>query len=154
MQIRTNKFHRAFTLIEIMIVVGIMGLVLAMGMPSFVKTLHREGMNKAVNDIEEACKAARSDAIIHQHTADLVIHPLDGTISAPGFKTADLPKNVEIQILGVNFVQYEKADEAKVHFFPNGTSDEFTIVLQDDDFQTRQITLDVITALPDLTVIR
>lgn len=141
-------------MIEIMIVVAIMGLVLAMGMPSFVKTLHREGMNKAVNDVEEACKAARADAILKEHTADLVIRPMDGTISAPGFKTANLPKNVEIQIMGVNFVQYERADEAKVHFFPNGTSDEFTIVLQDDQFQTRQISLDVMTGLPDVTVIR
>ena len=141
-------------MIEVMIVVGIMGLILAMGMPSFVKTLHKEGMRKAVDDIDNACRSARADAIMNQHTADLVIRPMDGTVSAPGFKTADLPKNIEIQILGVNFVQYEKAEEAKVHFFANGTSDEFTVVLQDDQFQTRQISLDVMTALPTLTVIR
>src|SRR3954451_11983721 len=149
MQVRTNTVRSAFTLIEIMIVVGIMGLILAMGMPSFVKTLRREGMQKAVHDLDEACKSARADAIMGQHTADLVIHPMDGTISAPGFKTAELPKNIQIQILGVNFVQFERAEEAKVHFFPNGTSDEFTIVIQDDQFQTRQISLDVMTALPD-----
>ncbi|HWF19189.1 MAG TPA: type II secretion system protein [Verrucomicrobiae bacterium] len=154
MQFRTNKFHKGFTLIEIMIVVSIMGLILAMGMPSFVKTLHKEGMNKAVKDIREACLAARADAILHQKTADLIFHPADRTISAPGFKEATLPNNVEIQILGVNFVQYERADEAKIHFFPNGTSDEFTIVVQDDQFQTRQISLDVMTALPEMEVIR
>lgn len=137
-----------------MIVVAIMGLVLSMGMPSIVKTLRKEGMRKAVDDIMEACKSARSDAILNQKTADLVFHPLDGTISAPGFKDATLPKNVQIQILGVNFVQYENADEARVHFFPNGTSDEFTIVIQDDQFQTRQISLDVMTGLPDLEAIR
>jgi prepilin-type N-terminal cleavage/methylation domain-containing protein len=154
MHLRTNKFHTAFTMIEIMIVVAIMGLILAMGMPSFVKALHKEGMRKAVDDIDKACRSARADAIIHQKTADLVIRPMDGTISAPGFTTAELPKNVEIEILGVNFVQYEKADEAKVHFLPNGTSDEFTIVLKDDQFQSRQISLDVMTALPDIQVIR
>lgn len=154
MNFRKSTFHEAFTLIEIMIVVAIMGLILSMGMPSIVKTLRKEGMRKAVDDIMEACKSARSDAIISQKTADVVFNPSDGTISAPGFKTATLPKNVEIQILGVNFVQYERADEAKVHFFPNGTSDEFTIVLQDDQLQTRQISLDVMTALPDVTVIR
>ncbi|MGZ4963386.1 MAG: pilus assembly FimT family protein [Limisphaerales bacterium] len=154
MHFRQSTFHRAFTLIEIMIVVAIMGLVLAIGMPSFVKTLHKEGMRKAVDDIMEACQAARSDAIMKQKTADLVFHPVDGTISAPGFKGATLPSNVEIQILGVNFVQFERAEEAKIHFFPNGTSDEFTIVLQDDQFQTRQISLDVMTALPDVEVIK
>jgi prepilin-type N-terminal cleavage/methylation domain-containing protein len=154
MQIRTNRILKAFTLIEVMIVVGIMGLILAMGMPSFVKTLRKEGMRKAVDDIMEACKSARADAILGQHDADVVIRPMDRTISAPGFKTAELPKNVDIQIMGVNFVQYELAEEAHVHFFANGTSDEFTIVLKDDQFQTRQISLDVITALPDLKIIR
>lgn len=154
MHFRTSTFHKAFTLIEVMIVVAIMGLVLTLGMPSFVRTLKKEGMRKAVSDIEDACEAARSDAILHEKTADVVFHPLDGTISAPGFKTATLPQNVQIQILGVNFIQLERADEAKVHFFPNGTSDEFTIVLRDDQFQTRQISLDVMTALPDVTVIR
>ncbi len=154
MQVCTNRTRKAFTLIELMIVVAIMGLVLAMGMPSFVKTLRKEGMNKATDDIIAACMAARTDAILTQKTSDLVFHPADGTISATGFKGATLPKNVEIEILGVNFVQYERADEAKIHFFPNGTSDEFTIVIKDDQFQTRKITLDIMTALPDVEAIR
>ncbi|MDB6057084.1 MAG: hypothetical protein JWO95_928 [Verrucomicrobiales bacterium] len=154
MHFRKGTFYRAFTLIEIMIVVAIMGMVLAMGMPSIVKTLRKEGMRKAVDDVMDACKAARSEAILKQKTSDVVFHPADGTVSAPGFQAATFPKNVEIQILGVNFVQYEKADEAKIHFFPNGTSDEFTIVLQDDQFQTRQISLDVMTGLPDVEAIR
>jgi prepilin-type N-terminal cleavage/methylation domain-containing protein len=154
MHLRKGIFHRAFTLIEIMIVVGIMGMMLLMGMPSIVKTLRKEGMRKAVNDVMEACKSARAEAILKQKTADLVLHPSEGTISAPGFTSATLPKNVQIQILGVNFVQYERADEAKIHFFPNGTSDEFTIVLQDDQGQTRKISLDIMTALPDVEDIR
>jgi len=154
MQLQRHKFRTAFTLIEIMIVVSLMGLMLAMGMPSIVKTLRKEGMRKATDDMMEACKSARAEAILKQKTEELVIHPQDGTISAPGFKTATLPKNVEIQILGVNFVQYEQADEAKVHFFPNGTSDEFTMVLQDDQGQTRKFTLDIMTALPDYEVVR
>jgi len=154
MYFRKSTFQKAFTLIEIMIVVAIMGLILAMGMPSIVRTLRKDGMRKAVDDIMEACQSARSEAILKQKTADVEFHPMDGTISAPGFKGATLPKNVEIQILGVNFVQFERADEAKIHFFPNGTSDEFTIVLQDDQFQTRKITLDVMTALPDVEAVR
>ena len=35
-----------FTLIEIMIVVAIMGLVAAMGLPSIIKALQKEGIEK------------------------------------------------------------------------------------------------------------
>src|SRR6476660_2629800 len=104
MHLRKGTFRRAFTLIEIMIVVGIMGMMLLMGMPSIVKTLRKEGMRKAVDDVMEACKSARAEAILKQKTADVVLDPSEGTISAPGFTSATLPKNVQIQILGVNFV--------------------------------------------------
>jgi hypothetical protein len=116
--------------------------------------LRKEGIRKATDDIMEACKSTRAEAILKEKTVDLVLRPVDGTISAPGFTTATLPKNVQISILGVNFVQYEKEEEAHVKFFPNGTSDEFTIVIEDDEFQTRQISLDVMTALPDVEVVR
>jgi hypothetical protein len=45
------------------------------------------------------------------------------------------------------------AEEARVKFFPNGTSDDFTIVLE-SSAGTRKVSLDCITALPDLEIIR
>jgi len=45
----------AFTLIEILIVVGIIGLTLTMGVPAFVRAMHKEGMRKAQSDLLEAC---------------------------------------------------------------------------------------------------
>jgi prepilin-type N-terminal cleavage/methylation domain-containing protein len=145
----------AFTLIEIMIVVAIMGLVLAMGVPSFVRALRKEGIYKASSDLMEACKQARSDAILKGQPAELVMHPVDGTFEVPGsFPLTQFPENVHIDILGVNFIQYENMDEAHVSFFPNGTSDEFTIVLTSDQHETRKISLDVVTALADLEVVR
>ncbi|HXR05695.1 MAG TPA: type II secretion system protein, partial [Candidatus Acidoferrum sp.] len=41
----------AFTLIEILVVVGIIGLTLTMGVPAFVRALHKEGMRKAESDL-------------------------------------------------------------------------------------------------------
>ena len=45
-----------FTLIEIMMVVGILGMVLAMGMPAFIRSIRRDPLRQAVSDIEEACR--------------------------------------------------------------------------------------------------
>jgi general secretion pathway protein H len=142
---------RGFTLIEIMMVVAIMGLTLAMGLPSFIRVIRKEGMRKAEYDLVEACREARRAAIMNGQTTDLVLHPLDGTFEVPGaFPTAQIPNDIIIDILGVNFIQLEKAEQASVHFFPNGTSDEFTIVLHSTGGKYLKFSLDTVTALPDI----
>jgi prepilin-type N-terminal cleavage/methylation domain-containing protein len=55
--------RNAFTLIEIMIVVAIIGLVAAMGLPSMIMALHKEGLRKAVSDLQDVCSEARAQAI-------------------------------------------------------------------------------------------
>jgi prepilin-type N-terminal cleavage/methylation domain-containing protein len=147
----TLRLSRGFTLIEIMMVVAIVGLTLTMGLPSFLRVLHREGMRKAEYDLVEACKEARRAAIMNNEKTYLNINPLLGTFSVPGaFPQAQLPPDVAIDILGVNFIQLEKADQANVCFFPNGTSDEFTIVLHSTTGMYEKIYLDTITALPQV----
>ena len=57
--------------------------------------------------------------------------------------------------MGVNFIQVEKAEEARVHFFSNGTSDEFTILIHSmSDGAIRKVYLDTVTALPVVEVVR
>src|SRR5271167_1964927 len=146
--------RRGFTLIEVMMVVAIMGLTLTMGLPSFLRIIRKEGMRKAEYELLEACKDARRSAIMNNETAKLVIHPLLGTFGVSAAKGSQLPNEVTIDILGVNFVQYEKADEAVVHFFPNGTSDEFTIVLHSSAGDYIKISLDTVTALPNVEDIK
>ena len=66
---------RAFTLIEIMMVVAIMGLMAAMGLPSIMMALKKEGMRKAVDDIEQVCSEARGRAITHNQNVCVVFYP-------------------------------------------------------------------------------
>jgi prepilin-type N-terminal cleavage/methylation domain-containing protein len=150
-----RPFPRGFTLIEVMMVVAIIGLTLTMGLPGFLRVLQREGMRKAEYEMFEACKEARRAAIMNNEKTFLVIHPLLGTFEVPGaYPQKQLPNDVIIDILGVNFIQFERADEARVCFFPNGTSDEFTIVLHSSGGKYEKISLDTITALPDIQDIR
>jgi type II secretory pathway pseudopilin PulG len=139
-----------------MMVVAIIGLTLTMGIPSFVRVLKKEGMRKAESELLEACQSARRAAIMNNQTTDLVFHPLDGSFEVAGaFERAAFPNDILIDIMGVNFIELEKADEARVHFFPNGTSDEFTIVIHSTtDGATRKIYLDTVTALPVVEVVR
>jgi type II secretory pathway pseudopilin PulG len=132
-----------------MMVVAIIGLTLTMGIPSFVRVLKKEGMRKAESDLVEACQDARRAAIMNNQTTDLVLHPAEGAFEVPGaFSRTVFPNDIAIELLGVNFIELERAEDAHVHFFPNGTSDEFTIVLRStSDGAVRVISLDTVTAL-------
>lgn len=150
-EVHNKRFIKGFTLIEIMIVIAIMALVLAVGVPSIFRAAEKDSLRAVVNGIVEACSMARAQAILTGQTQELVIRPLDGTVSAPGMSDpVIIPNFVQIELLGVNFVELQTAEEARVRFFPNGTSDEFTIVLRSDKNEWRKISLETVTALADV----
>lgn len=172
---------RAFTLVEVMVVIGILAMVLAMGMPSFIQAIRKEPLRKAASDVMEGCTQARARAILRGETTELVIEGGSGRIyvmdstpavgSAPGDEVAgetsppaqmagvaskfeeQLDPNIAVTLLYVNLKNRMEAPEARVKFFPNGTSDDFTIVLESPS-GTRKVSLDCVTALADLEVIR
>ena len=66
--------QRGFTLIEILVVVAIMAIVLTVGIPFMNNSLNGgKGMNRAVKDVQEACKTARELAILTQTPQELRI---------------------------------------------------------------------------------
>ena len=167
--------RRAFTLIELMVVVGIIGIVMTIAIPSIYQTVHQDSMRKAVSDVMEACSHARAQAILNGTPMALRIRPADrefqvvalsggkkmdagdpepdgGTASGAATFTVRLSERIIIEMLDVNFFEYKDEDEAVVHFYPNGTSDEFTVVLLNDQNEARKISLEVVTALADVEV--
>lgn len=173
---RARRSRRAFTLIELMIVVALMGVMMAVGVPAFIRARHSEGFRKAVNDVVEACNEARALAILRGEPMEVVIVAEDGQIRvqpatvrtstavavadgppvgdpAPpprrAFKAPEprqIPDDVAVELLDVNFVNHMNLPEAHVRFYPNGTSDEFTIVLLWEQKRAK-ISLEVVTGL-------
>ncbi len=158
----------AFTLMEIMVVVGIMGLIMAMGVPSLYRLLHREGFSKTVGDIMEMCSAARAHAILQGTTTEIVFHPRErrcelGGTGAAGSGPAGSPggspgsvsfgDDVDLRMLDVNLIEYKDAPVARVRFFPNGTSDEMTLILHymgSGNSDWRKISLEITTGLASI----
>ena len=68
----------AFTLIEIMIVIAIMGVVLTMGVPVVYKAWHKAPLTKEVSEIMEVCSHARALSIMQGKEVDVVFHPKEG----------------------------------------------------------------------------
>jgi prepilin-type N-terminal cleavage/methylation domain-containing protein len=173
---KTNRAttSQAFTLIEIMVVVGVMGVLLTMGIPSILKVIKREGMRKAVKEVQDVCSNARARAIFSGTQAEVVFHPLEKRFEVGGTGGAasggegaserpsrlegeglsgQLPNEITIEMLDVNLLEYRESEVAHVRFFPNGTSDEMTLILRSDKNEFRKIWLEVTTALTDWTTI-
>jgi len=173
---------RAFTLLEIMMVVAIIGLMMTMSVPAILRTMHQEPLRRAVNDVINICNHARAQAILRGGTTTVVFHPRSGEVTLIGIANTNAPGDliqpeeqpndtsspvpsaaalnstqfgdgVIVDMLDVNLTEYKDADEARVRFFPNGTSDEMTLILHSDD-QYRKITLEVTTALAYMQVIQ
>lgn len=140
----------AFTLVELMIVVAIMGLVVGVGIPAIFRMAEKDALRAAVTSMMEACQAARAQAILTGQPQTLMLRPRDRAFDAPGRGSFVVPEEVGIDALEVNFVDVRDFDSAPVRFYPNGTSDEFTVVFSSARHEQRFIELDSITALPRL----
>lgn len=77
---RSVRRFRAFTMLELMIVVAIMGIILAMATPSIRSALHKEAFIQGLNDILDACDFARKEAIVHGTVMEMRIYPQSGRI--------------------------------------------------------------------------
>ena len=64
--------------------------------------------------------------------------------------SSTLPEGVEFAMLDINMMDFGAAETARVRFFPNGTSDEMTVVLHDHD-DWRKITLEFSTGIASVS---
>ena len=176
---RGRRGRRGFTLIEVMIVVGIVAIIMAMGIPSFAKLYRKGPMRQAMSDIQEACGKARSEAILKGVTVEMHVDVKGKRLSVSGVSSgnaevdpfaqelgtggrteavtgfsATLGENIVIELLAVNLNEVIDEDDVAVRFYPNGTSDEFWLVIRSGEGEVRKFSLEVTTALVQLEVIK
>jgi len=159
---RLSRLAGAFTLIEIMVVVAIIGLIASMGVPAMLKAMQKEGMRKALSDVEDVFFTARQRAIYSRQKTAVLFLPSERTFSVEGggagglnngkVSSATLPDGVELAMLDIFRMDFSGSEWARVFFYPDGTSDEVVIVLMGRG-ESRKITLDYATGMPRVSAV-
>jgi prepilin-type N-terminal cleavage/methylation domain-containing protein len=151
-----RKSGGAFTLVEIMVVVAILGLVAAMGVPSLIKGLQKDGMRLAVSDFQDVCFSARQQAIFSRQRSSVLVLPQEGKFSAEGtggslrngkVTSSTLPDGINFAMVDIFRRDYAQSDWARIFFYPDGTCDEAVIVLLGRG-EHQKITLELTTGMP------
>lgn len=78
---RASPAARAgFTLIELMMVLGILAIIVGVALPAMVGTVRKAPMRQALSDLQEGVLKARMLAILTGQPAELVLRAADGQI--------------------------------------------------------------------------
>lgn len=151
-------------------VVAIIGLVMAMGVPAILSVVHEGPLRKAVNDVVEICGHARAQAILTGQTTVVVFHPREGTVDYGGgtargavstrvgkkvVTSTKFDRSVNVGLLLVNESDLTEPvnDVANVCFYKDGTCDEMKMEL-DAHGEFRVISLEVTTSLASVETLK
>jgi prepilin-type N-terminal cleavage/methylation domain-containing protein len=155
---------RAFTLVEIMVVVAIIAILIGISVPSFRAFLDKEPLEKAIADVEGLCRQARAEAIVNQRPMDVILNDVDDTVAlviAPrvvikpdemtGVNTQTTEEAREIDRVDLTAdlqiiepEQEEQGLDVHIRFYPNGTSEPLEVRVSSGDGAYRLI-LDPVT---------
>lgn len=117
-----------FTLLELLIAIGVASLLVAVAVPSASKMYQSMAYRGAVKETRHMLEAARYRAMSTGKSSDVVIDIEAKTITLPGSKTISVPEDVKMGMVGAAELQEERRKGA-IRFYADGSSTGGSIAL-------------------------
>jgi len=138
--------ERGFTLIELSIAVFIIAIIIAVTIPSFVRSYNAEVLNATGRTIATSCEFAKLNAVLHQQKVGYYIDmdrqtiwlmqattndTADGSSSdAEVLKSIPIPSHIGLASAQLGELMPQGRGQVEATFYPNGTCDAFAVTLQ------------------------
>jgi prepilin-type N-terminal cleavage/methylation domain-containing protein len=141
-----NKCRRSgFTLIELSIALFIIAIIMAVSVPSFIRSYNASLIDSTGRTVITSCQFARLNAVLHQQKVEFYVdldrqvmwvtqtqtNEADGAdSSAEVLKTIEVPSRVGLVSAQVGDEPLQQKGQVAATFYPNGTCDAFTITFR------------------------
>jgi len=134
-----------FSLIELSIVVFIIAIIMAVSVPSFIRSYNAASLNATGRTVITSCKFAKLNAVLHQKNVAFYIdldrrmiwltqftgtNTDDAESSSVVLKTIEIPPRVGVASVQVGDQPPEQKGQVEATFYPNGTCDAFTVTFR------------------------
>lgn len=170
---------RAFTLIEVTLVVVIIALIGALAIPSFINALHGQRLDSAAHDIANVSQEARLQAVssgrtcwyvvdIEQQEVRLLQEPATDTNDVVSYETIaaetniltsataeellskSMPEGVKIASVVSQDALEQTAGAVGFPYYNNGVCEPFRVFLRTETDEVRGIDIDMFTGKADV----
>jgi prepilin-type N-terminal cleavage/methylation domain-containing protein len=137
---------RGFTLIELSIAVFIIAIIIAVTIPSFVRSYNGEVLNAMGRTIATSCEFAKLNAVLHQQKVGYFIdmdHQIiwlmqattngaahGSSSDAQVLKSIPMSSRIGLSSAQLGELMPEGKGQVEATFYPNGTCDAFAVTLR------------------------
>ena len=142
------KFRQAFTLVELLLVLAIIGIVTAITIPNFVQSMKGNRLRVATRTVVKSGRYARSIAVLKQVPITVTFDLTNSTVSVKGGEGND---NLTRRLDGVKIESIRtgeddsfNSDAFSVVYHTNGRCQPYTLRIVDGDGNASEVQVDAL----------
>lgn len=147
-----QKNIKGFTLLEIIIVILVIAIIMAVGVPKIFKGIESTKSRNLLSDIVMFLRKTRMEALSNSETIKVSIKLQEGLFEADNGKTFSIPVDSGISIDVEDEYIYTDIEETSFTFYPNGMASGAKLMVLNEDDKMAIIIVDPLTGLANYSM--
>lgn len=140
-----------FTILELTIVILIMGIVIAVGVPKIFKGIESTRFRDTISELVIFLRKTRMDALAKSETVTVSVRLKEALFKDSNGNTFAFPEESGLTVSVEDKYLYVDVEETELTFYPNGTASGGELILSKEDTKVF-IYLDPLTGLANYRI--